>query len=232
VEFPKHLFPELSLLPSDPATINVEIVSFCPAALKVSVIPLLRQHYELMVRDRCIIHWLEQYNLLGQVSVISTHQILHIKLDLSRANDTTISTTASIIPLRVEHIMDSSFPNPCWRLVDSTELILLPPPNDNEMLSTTAARPQRLLQRIPCRQDIVDSVEMEVLEQCMKDNDVRMTTRWVHLPPKTVAIHDDTGDDRQMTRCLGIGMIRHCNHRTAIVRVLSSTHITKDCIGT
>jgi hypothetical protein len=166
------------------------------------------------------VHWLEQHGALSQVSVIALHQVLHINTGQDQ----------EVIPLRVER-MHSPFPSPCWRLVDGTELIVLTPEEEEVSSTTTAYR--GAIRRIPCRQDIIDSPEMELLEQHL-DNDFTTTTtsRWLDLPQKTVAIHHHHRDDEtRLSRSNSrIAIIRRYD-RSAVVRVLSSAHVPVGCIG-
>jgi Peroxisome biogenesis factor 1, N-terminal len=232
VEIPAHLFPDRPLLLLDHESsslmnmmIDVEIVPYCPAASQVSVVPISssggggspNRDYD---KIRQQVHWLEQYGLLSQVSVIAMHQVLHIRTGQDQ----------EVIPLRVEHI-HSPFPSPCWRLVETTELIVLAPEEQEVSSAYNGA-----LRRIPCRQDIIDSAEMELLEQQLDyDFTTTTTSRRIDLPQKTVAIHhhhhrhdDETRLSRSNSR---IAILRRYD-RSAVVRVLSSAHVPDGCIGT
>jgi Peroxisome biogenesis factor 1, N-terminal len=228
VEIPAHLFPDRPLLLLDHESsslmnmmIDVEIVPYCPAASRVSVVPISSSGGGSPKRDydriRQQVHWLEQYGLLSQVSVIAMHQVLHIRTGQDK----------EVIPLRVEHIY-SPFPSPCWRLVETTELIVLAP--EEEVSSAYHGA----LRRIPCRQDIIDSAEMELLEQQLDNDFTTTTSRWIDLPQKTVAIHHHHrhDDDARLSRSNSrIAVLRRYD-RSAVVRVVSSVHVPVGCIGT
>jgi hypothetical protein len=239
VEIPRHFFPDRSVAARSPEHddddapaaedwtmrwwLDVTVVPYCPIATKVSVVPIVAADYDIIRQN---VHWLEQGGLLSQVSVIALHQVLHISV----VNDNAKTT---IIRLRVQDL-HTPFPSPCCRLVDTSELIVLTPPPSTE--STSEEYDGLLLNRIPCRQDVIDSVEMAILAQCLEEEEGDISTlsssRWIHLPQKTVVIHRlQRNDDTNGGGPPRIAMLRR-HDRTTFVRVLGSAHVPHGCIGT
>jgi hypothetical protein len=222
MEIPLHFFPERAKDWTD-LVLDVTVVPYCPLAAKVSVMPIVAADYDIIRQQ---IHWLEQGGLLSQVSVIALHQVLHISVNCSN--------NAKTIQLRVQDL-HTPFPSPCCRLIDTSELIVLTPPSSTE--STSDEYDGLLLKRIPCRQDVMDSVEMAILAQCLEedDDDSTASSRWIHLPQKTVAIHRQRNDDDDENYNGGgpprIAMLRR-HDRTTFIRVLGSAQVPNGCIGT
>lgn len=148
---------------------------------------------------------LEYGGLLQQISIVGTqHQ------------DIRITIASGTIPLHIVEQENDGWPSPpCCRLVNETEIIVLPPPLPPNQTPDG-------LKYIPCRQDMIDNDEMKRLAMELFED---WEKRWVDLPQKTVAVHPSIG----MENCVVILRNENCR---AFVRVVTSSVVPVGTIGT